>query len=404
MPNHTVQHAARQQPMPANMAAAAGGPQPSGPGIAQPQQNIAPNQATSGAPTSDPGQALQNLLQEGGAYLTQARQQASRAAAGRGLANTSLAAQAAQGAAIQAGLPIAQQQATQTYQSGEREKDRTFTSGQTEQERQFVADQAEKDRQFTTGERTGTQEFETEQQRIAREAAEAEAERQRQFTTGERTGTQEYETEQQRIARETALEEAERQRQFTTGEREQTQKFTGTQQEIARQFQEQENQRLRDFNSDEAKQERKFQADETARTRDFGADQARVDRQFQEDRDALARQFEQQQLGQRTAANLQGQYTQATQGILNQYAISINEIETAQDISTADKNALIAAEIQRRDADMAFTRQMYSAMPTWQANWVNQDRFPDAPGVGAGSQTAEQAGASGSQTAAQAGQ
>ena len=103
--------------------------------------------------------------------------------------------------------------------------------------------------------------------------------------------------------------------------------------------------------------------------------------QFEADQAERQRQFQERQTGLTTSANLQGQYATQAQGLLNQYAISINEIETAQNIPTATKNALIANEIKRRDADLGFLRQMYSALPTWQTNWNTLPTFPDAPGV-----------------------
>lgn len=57
---------------------------------------------------------LTGLLDENGQYIQQARNQAAQAANARGLMNSSLAAGAGQAAAIQAGLPIAQQDAA-TY-------------------------------------------------------------------------------------------------------------------------------------------------------------------------------------------------------------------------------------------------------------------------------------------------
>ena len=92
-------------------------------------------------------------------------------------------------------------------------------------------------------------------------------------------------------------------------------------------------------------------------------------------------QFQERQTALTTSANLQGQYATQAQGLLNQYAISINEIETAQNIPTATKNSLIANEVKRRDADLGFLRKMYSALPTWQTNWNTLPRFPQAPGV-----------------------
>lgn len=93
------------------------------------------------------------------------------------------------------------------------------------------------------------------------------------------------------------------------------------------------------------------------------------------------RGFQREQTALTTSANLQGQYVQQTQGLLNQYAISINEIETAQNIPTNEKNTMIRNEIARRDADLKFLRNMFNALPTWQPNWTTLPRFPDAPGV-----------------------
>lgn len=96
----------------------------------------------------------------------------------------------------------------------------------------------------------------------------------------------------------------------------------------------------------------------------------------------IAQQEAETQLTAQTAsANLQAQYATDAQNLLNQYAISINEIETAPDIATEDKNQMIQNEIDRRDADLAFLQSMYSALPAWQPDWATLDEFPDAPGV-----------------------
>lgn len=66
-------------------------------------REVQPNELTSNQ--------LTGLLASNSPYIQQARQQAVNAANGRGLLNSSIAAGNAQGAAIQAGLPIAQQDA-----------------------------------------------------------------------------------------------------------------------------------------------------------------------------------------------------------------------------------------------------------------------------------------------------
>lgn len=94
-------------------------------------------------------------------------------------------------------------------------------------------------------------------------------------------------------------------------------------------------------------------------------------------------QFSQQALGQSTTANTQGKYLDALDQITNNAMVSINEIETAEGITQAEKDKMIANTIQRRDADLSWTRNVYSNMPTWDFSWLNtaEGSMPDAPGV-----------------------
>lgn len=80
-------------------------------------------------------------------------------------------------------------------------------------------------------------------------------------------------------------------------------------------------------------------------------------------------------LGATVSSNLQGQYSSSLDDILNQYAISVNQIETAQNIPTAEKDQMIQNSIARRDADMNFLKNMYTAMPGFNTDW---GLFPSA--------------------------
>lgn len=95
----------------------------------------------------------------------------------------------------------------------------------------------------------------------------------------------------------------------------------------------------------------------------------------------VANQLAQQKFAQGVTANTQGQYMTATQDILNQALISINEIETATNIKQEEKDKMIANTIKRRDADLAFMQEYYSQMPTWSGSWVNFPTMPKAPGI-----------------------
>ena len=63
-------------------------------------------------------------------------------------------------------------------------------------------------------------------------------------------------------------------------------------------------------------------------------------------------------------------------------SVSINEIEVAEGITIDDKNKMIQNTIDRRNADLEFTKNLYSAMPTWDFSWVDiaPGGMPNAPG------------------------
>ena len=86
-----------------------------------------------------------------------------------------------------------------------------------------------------------------------------------------------------------------------------------------------------------------------------------------------------------TSANTQGEYLKSVDDIINNAMVSINEIEVAEGITQDDKNTMIANTIARRDADLAFTKQLYSNMPTWDFSWIDtaDGAMPAAPGVDA---------------------
>lgn len=85
-------------------------------------------------------------------------------------------------------------------------------------------------------------------------------------------------------------------------------------------------------------------------------------------------------MGYEASANTQGKYLESLDKITNNAMVSINEIETATDISQANKDKMIANTTARRDADLAWTRQLYSNMPTWDFNWFKASSSPSAPG------------------------
>lgn len=87
------------------------------------------------------------------------------------------------------------------------------------------------------------------------------------------------------------------------------------------------------------------------------------------------------QLQSTVSANLQGKYTDQVNSLMREAGISINEIETNPNLTPEQKNKMIENTIKRRDADMSFMRNMFSAMPTWNTNWGTLPSMPSAPGV-----------------------
>lgn len=91
--------------------------------------------------------------------------------------------------------------------------------------------------------------------------------------------------------------------------------------------------------------------------------------------------YDKWKLGKDVQANLQGKYLKSIDGIMNDASLNINEIETADGLNQEQKNLMIKNTIARRDADMAFLRDLYTAMPVWSNNWTDFPNMPDAPGV-----------------------
>jgi hypothetical protein len=88
-------------------------------------------------------------------------------------------------------------------------------------------------------------------------------------------------------------------------------------------------------------------------------------------------------LAKTAAANTHGAYLDAINEITNNAMVSINEIETAEGIRQRDKDKMIANTIARRNADLAWTRNLYSNMPTWDFSWIDTgyNQMPAAPGI-----------------------
>lgn len=86
-------------------------------------------------------------------------------------------------------------------------------------------------------------------------------------------------------------------------------------------------------------------------------------------------------MGKDVQANLQGEYTKAIKQVMSDHTVNISQIETAEGVTQAQKDQMIKNTIARRDADMAFLKNLYSAMPVWSNNWSSFPTMPGAPGV-----------------------
>ncbi len=280
---------------------------------------------------------LNQLLDSGGSYLTQARQQGQSQAARRGLGGSSIAAQAAQGAAIGAAAPIAQQEAqikeSQRAQSAEISSRKQIAELNIEAQKElqkgqfdFTGSQAELDRLLDQQKQDKAI---AEQQRAQLEQLDsqrAEAEKNRDWQTAESL-------RQEQTAVEAQLRDLEAQR-------EQQDKAIAEQQRA----------------QDEAIAEQQRAQEESQK--------------FQSGESELDRIQEQEQLKDTVTQNMKGQYNTSLQSILRESQISINAIETATDIKPEDKDKMINNIIARQQTDISFMNNLYNNMPEWEADWT----------------------------------
>lgn len=83
----------------------------------------------------------------------------------------------------------------------------------------------------------------------------------------------------------------------------------------------------------------------------------------------LEDQFKRGQLDATVYANTKGEYLSSMMDLVKNSAINISEIQKANNIKQADKNAMVQQQIQMRDADIRFLQQMYASTPVWNQNW-----------------------------------
>lgn len=158
------------------------------------QQARATQQRTPGVlPTYPEGQAptsgettrgqMESLLDSDSVYLQRARARAAEQSAARGLQNSSIGAGAGEAAAIDAALPIASQDAAQSWQRGERIGEQDWRTGERIGEQEWQSGERQRDRSWQTGERQDTQHWET-----------RERQDRQHWDTRERQDTQRWET------------------------------------------------------------------------------------------------------------------------------------------------------------------------------------------------------------------
>jgi hypothetical protein len=349
---------------------------------------------------------MDSLLSKDSPYMQQAANQGKQFANKRGLLNSSMAAGASQNAAISAALPIAQSDAN-TYNAFAQQAYGTQLQGTINDQIQgFTQDNMNLGNELQMGLNQQQQGFTQENMTLADSIAQKQMELQNALQQGNMTLAnqlqQELNQQQQgftqgnmQLADSIAQKQMELQNALNQGDmqlanqlqqelNQQQQGFTESNMQLGNQLQ-QENMALADsiaqtqmqlqnaLNQSDMTLANELQTKLNEQQNQFIAQQSELDKQFQKD-----------QLGQSTTANTQGKYLDAINQITNNAMVSINEIETAEGISQADKDAMIANTIARRDADLEWTKMLYSNMPTWDFSWVNigAGEMPTAPGLG----------------------
>lgn len=257
---------------------------------------------------------LDQLLDSGGTYLTQARQQGQAQAARRGLGGSSIAAQAAQAEAIGVAVPLAQQEA-QTKEA-QRAQAASIAAQMKIAELNI---QAQKELQQGQFDFTGSQ---------------AELDRLLNQQTQDKAIAEQQRAQLEQLAAQKA--EAENNRDWQTAE-------------SLRQEQSVVEAQLRDLEAQREQQDKAI------------AEQQRAQEE--------AQRHEQEQLKDTVTQNMKGQYNTALQNVLRESQISINAIETATDIKPEDKDKMINNIIARQQTDISFMNNLYNNMPEWEADW-----------------------------------
>lgn len=323
---------------------------------------------------------LTNLLSQDNPYMQRARTRAMQYSNSRGLLNSSMAAGAGEAAAIDAALPIAQQDATSYFTAdrdnasaantfardsnafgregalsifregsafGRQRDQQEFQRGENVLDREFNRENREDTQAFTRGERIDSQGWQSLERQLdrdfttsEREAVEAYRTLDREdiqaFTTGERLSSQDWQSLEARLGRE-----------FTTAEREAVEQWRNADREDSQ-----------DFTRSERLDSQNFTLIRDAQQ--FENRLKEIDAQTQSSIAIYDRQ---------NGTNLAGSYNTAVRTIYDQYAADAQRIQEADldpDVKEAQLENLQRLAVTR----VEFTNQVYRYMPGWSDEWA----------------------------------
>lgn len=325
---------------------------------------------------------LTNLLSQDNPYMQRARTRAMQYSNSRGLLNSSMAAGAGEAAAIDAALPIAQQDAGSYFTAdrenaaaqntfardanqfgregalsifregsafGRQRDQQDFQRGENTAEREFRRGENVLDRQFRREDREDTQDFES-----------AERQLDRTFSREERVAVQDFEAAQAEIGR-----------QFSRDERLSSQDWQSLEARLGREFTTAEREAVEQWRTTEAAKDRRFARNERLDSQNFTLmrDAQQFENRLKEIDAQTASQIE--IYDRQNGTNLMGSYNTAVRTIYDQYAADAQRIQEADldpDVKEAQLENLQRLAVSR----VEFTNNVYRYMPGWSDEWAQQ--------------------------------
>lgn len=375
---------------------------------------------------------LNGILSQDSDYIKRAETEAAQYANSRGLLNTTMAAAAGRGAAIDRALPIAQQDAAtinqrdHTNMAAENAARQYNASNQqavefanqeaanrasefgananntanqfnaANQQNVNLSNQAAQNRasEFSANANNTANQYNASNQQAVNLSNQAAQNRASEFNSNATNAANQFNAANQQQAAMANQNADNAASQFNATQRARADEFNATSQNAANQYNASNAQQNSQFNAQQANQMDQINAEIKARAEEFGITNSLnqwgklQDEAQQSYMAVLNSQLQMSVIDAEVAANLRGSYLEAMDRTVNNYSININEIMKAENITADDKRDMIAQLVggtltdgteiaeadSKRGIDVAYLQGLYESMPQWGMGW-SSDAF-----------------------------